>query len=63
MPKSPIEQLERDYAKADAEHTANCDKVQQSANKREVARKALEEARETPTEDVPAPEQVEVVSE
>lgn len=65
MPRNTIEQLERDFAKADAEHTALTDRLQESANKREAVRKRLEEAREGDSVEAVevGPEQVEVVGE
>lgn len=63
MPRNTIEALEREFAKADADHTALTDRLQESANKRELARKKLEEAREAPADETPEPEKVEVAGE
>lgn len=65
MPRNTIDEAERAFAKADAEHTSLTERLQDSANKRETARKRLEEAREGGSTDVVevGPEQVEGASE
>lgn len=47
-----LSDLQSQFDKADAEHTANCVRVQESANRRELLRKALEDAQAEPVEPV-----------